>query len=148
MRADAPYMPIATAGLLAVLSERDPAVSAKWVLDGSARRLRIETSLDVEAIATAIAEAALPDVSAPHWPTANPQALGPSLRTTPHPLDAYRKLLATAAPPELRLLRGIATDQVLDADGVPSRTRLLRGAKSDLSAFKALRPAPVAQLAG
>jgi hypothetical protein len=45
-------------------------------------------------------------------------------------------------------MRAIATDQVLDADGVPSRTRLLRGAKSDLSAFKALKRVPVTQLAG
>src|ERR1035438_2670933 len=129
MRADAPYMPIATVGLLAVVSELDPAVTATWAADGPARRLQIETALDIEEIATAIAQAPLPDVSAPHWPTANPQALGPSLRTTPHPLDAYRKLVAAAAPPEARLLRAIATDQVLAADGVPSRTRLLRGAK-------------------
>jgi hypothetical protein len=147
MRADAPYMPIATVGLLAIVSEADPTVAATWVVDGPARRLRIETALDVEEIATAIAEAPLPDVSVPQWPTAKPQALGPSLRTTPHPLDAYRQLVATAAPPEAKLLRAIATDQVLDADGVPSRTRLLRGAKSDLSAFKALKRVPVAQLA-
>jgi hypothetical protein len=147
MRADAPYMPIATMGLLAAVLEVEPAVTATWAVDGPARRLRIETALDLEEIATAIDEAPLPDVSAPRWPTANPQALGPSLRTTPHPLDAYRKLVATAAAPEARLLRGIATDQVLDVNGVPSRTRLLRGAKSDLSAFKALKPVPAAHLA-
>lgn len=139
MRADAPYMPIATAGLLAVVSQADPAVTAAWAVDGGARRLHIASALDVDQIATAIAEAPLPDVSAPGWPTANPQALGPSLRTTERPLDAYRVLLARSAPPEAKLLRGIATDQVLDDDRVPSRTRLLRGAKSDLSAFKALR---------
>jgi hypothetical protein len=146
MRADAPYMPIATVGLLAVVSELDPEVTATWAIDGAARRLQIETALNIEEIATTIAQAPLPDVTAPHWPTANPQALGPSLRTTPHPLDAYRNLLATAAPAEARLLRAIATDQVLDPNGVPSRTRLLRGAKSDLSAFKALKCVPVAEL--
>lgn len=148
MRADAPYMPIASAGLLAVVSQIDPAVTAIWAGDGSARRLRIESALDVEEIASAIAEAPLPDVSAPRWPTTKPQALGPSLRTMAHPLDAYRELVAAAAPPEARLLRGIATDQMVDADGVPSRTRLLRGAKSDLSAFKVLRRVTVETLAG
>lgn len=147
MRADAPYMPIATVGLLAVISEVEPAVTATWDAHGLARRLRIETALDVDEIATAIAEAPLPNISAPHWPTANPQALGPSLRTTPHPLEAYHQLVATAAPPEARLLRAIATDQALDADGVPSRTRLLRGAKSDLSAFKPLKRVPIAPIA-
>jgi len=146
MRADAPYMPIATMGLLAIVSELEPTVTATWAIDGAARRLRIESALDVEVIATAIAEAPLPDVSVPRWPTARPQALGPSLRTTPHPLDTYRELVAAAAPLEARLLRAIATDQVLDV-GVPSRTRLLRGAKSDLSAFKTLKRAPVELLA-
>jgi len=148
MRADAPYMPIATAGLLAVISEVDAAVTATWVFDGPARRLRVVSTLDVEEIAIVIAEAPLPDVSAPRWPTAKPQALGPSLRTTERPLDAYRGLVATAAPLEARLLRGIATDQVRADDGGPSRTRLLRGAKSDLSAFKALKRVPAQQLAG
>lgn len=147
MRADAPYMPIVTLGLLAVVSELDPAVTAVWAIEGRSRQLRVESALGVEKIATAIAEAALPDVSAPRWPTEKPQALGPSLRATPRPLERYRALVGAAAPLEARLLRGIATDQVLDADGVPSRTRLLRGAKSDLSAFKPLRRAPVELLA-
>ena len=142
MRADAPYMPIATAGLLAIVEEVDPAVTAFWATDRATSRLRIDSSLDLVAIAAAIAHAPLPDVSAPAWPTTKPQALGPSLRTLEPPsrrLGAYRELVAAAGPQEARLLRGIATDQVLDADGVPSRTRLLRGAKSDLSAFKPLR---------
>jgi hypothetical protein len=143
MRADAPYMPIATAGLLAVVATVDPTVAARWTVDGPARRLRIESTLDVEAIAGVIAQAPLPDVTAPDWPTSKPQALGPSLRTTSHPLDAYRELVAAADPLEARLLEAIATDQVVDAERVPARTRLLRGAKSDLSAFKILKPALV-----
>jgi hypothetical protein len=143
MRADAPYMPIVTAGLLAVVSEADPGVTAVWERDATASRLRIASALSVEDIAALILHAPLPDVAAPHWPTAKPQALGPSLRTTPHPLDVYRELVAAAAAPEARLLRGIATDQVVDGECVPGRTRLLRGAKSDLSAFKALKHAPL-----
>jgi hypothetical protein len=143
MRADAPYMPIATVGLLSVLASIDPATTAKWVAEGSASRLRIACSLGADDIASAIADAPLPDVTAPQWPTKKPQALGPSLRTTDDPLAAYRELLASAEVPERRLLRAIATDQVLDDGGVPARTRLLRGAKSDLSAFKPLKRAPV-----
>jgi hypothetical protein len=143
MRADAPYMPIVTLGLLAVLAQLDPDARACWVEEHGRHRLRVESALDPKATATAVVEAALPDVSALPWPTQNPQALGPSLRTTAQPLEAYRSLVREAAPPEARLLRGIATDQVVDADGVPSRTRLLRGAKSDLSSFKPLkRPSP------
>jgi hypothetical protein len=143
MRADAPYMPIVTLGMLVVLTPRDPDACAYWVEEHGRHRLRVESTLDAEATATAIVEAALPDVSAPAWPTRNPQALGPSLRTTARPLEVYRALLRDAAPAEARLLRGIATDQVVDADGVPGRTRLLRGAKSDLSSFKLLkRPSP------
>ena len=48
MRADAPYMPIAIVGLLAIVSEVDPTVAATWAVDGPARPLRIETALDVE----------------------------------------------------------------------------------------------------
>ena len=140
MRADAPYMPIATAGLLAVLAGVDPAASARWAGEGRARRLLIESVLEPEAIADVIAEGPLPDVAVPQWPTAKPQALGPSLRTTQDPAAVYRALVASAARPEAMLLQAIATDQVLDADGVPARTRLLRGAKSDLSAFKRMKP--------
>jgi hypothetical protein len=146
MRADAPYMPIVVAGLLSVLADTDPDVTARWSLDGSVRRLWLTSTLDDEEIAAAIARAQLPDVAAPRWPTSKPQALGPSLRVTPDPLSSYRQLVRDAAPPEARLLRAIATDQVLDDGGVPSRTRLLRGAKSDLSAFKALKGVDVAHL--
>jgi hypothetical protein len=140
MRADAPYMPIATAGLLAVVAEIDPTVTAVWAIDGAARRLQINSALDVDEIAAAIAGASLPDVTAPTWPTKNPQALGPSLRTTDDPLGTYRRLIASAEPLEARLLQAIATDQVVGVkEEVPARTRLLRGAKSDLSAFKVLR---------
>jgi hypothetical protein len=139
MRADAPYMPIATAGLLAVVSDADPGARSVWSGDDASRRLEIDSAFSIEEIAELILRSPLPDVTAPPWPTAKPQALGPALRTTPHPLDTYRRLVSTAEPNEERLLRGIATDQVADTECIPARTRLLRGAKSDLSAFKALK---------
>ena len=171
MAADAPYMPIATAGLLAVVSEIDPLITAYWVADGRRSRLRLDCALDIDGVATALVDAPLPDIGAPAWPTTKPQGLGPSLQTTPDPLGSYRTLLASAGPLEARLLRALATDQVLDQrprsapelkaararaavtgeplddSGVPSRTRLLRGAKSDLSAFNPLKRPTVEQLA-
>jgi len=148
MRDDAPYMPIVTQGLLTVLAPVDPTATACWQGGDSASMLHVTTSLTVEEAAQVTHEAALPDVTAVPWPTKNPQALGPSLSAHDgNPLVTYRELLATAAPVERRLLRALATDQVLDARGGPSRTRLLRGAKADLSAFGPLRRASVSDLA-
>lgn len=147
MRDDAPYMPIATLGLLTVISPRDPDARAAWDGENGASSLRVMTRLEPDEIAQAILDAPLPDVTAVAWPTPNPQALGPSLARTGNALGAYNALVAAAGPSERRLLRAIATDQVLDDKGGPSRTRLLRGAKSDLSAFAALRRTTVAALA-
>ncbi len=147
MRDDAPYMPIVTQGLLTVLAPLDPEVRAMWSDDAGAPALRVLTQLTFEEAAQAILDAPLPDVSAVAWPTKNPQALGPSLATTDDPLGTYRRLLATAAPLEQRLLRAIATDEALDDKGGPSRTRLLRGAKSDLSVFGPLRRTSAGALA-
>lgn len=148
MRDDAPYMPIVTQGLLTVLLPLDPATTACWRGGGTAPTLHVATSMNVDEVAQAIHETPLPDVTAVPWPTRNPQALGPSLSALDgNPLVTYRELLATAAPVERRLLRALATDQVLDARGGPSRTRLLRGAKADLSAFGPLRRASVSNLA-
>jgi hypothetical protein len=150
MRDDAPYMPIATQGLLSVLAPVDPGVQAWWAGDSGTSTLRLQTALSTDAVALAILDAPLPDVTAVDWPTNSPQALGPSLLAAPggDPLGTYHALLASAGPVEQRLLRAIATDQVLDAGGGPSRTRLLRGAKSDLSAFGSLRRTTAAALAG
>ena len=141
MRDDAPYMPIATHGLLTVISPLDPDARAVWAGDGGAPSLQIATALSFDDVAQAVLDAPLPDVAAVAWPTRNPQALGPSLATTADPLATYHELVAAAGPAERRLLRAIATDQALDDRGRPGRTRLLRGAKSDLSAFAPVRRA-------
>lgn len=148
MHDDAPYMPVATQGLLSVLHPLDPTARAWWADVAGVAVLQVQTQLTLDEVAQAIVEAPLPDVTAPAWPTKNPQALGPSLATTPDPLGTYRALLAAAGPVERRLLRAIATDQVVDNTGGPARTRLLRGAKSDLSAFRPLRRASAADIAG
>jgi len=146
MRGDAPYMAIATQGLLTVLAPSDPGVTARWSTVVGAPTLVLETTLDAGQIAQTMLDAPLPDVAAVAWPTRDPQALGPSLATTEDPQAAYRLLLETSGETERRLLRAIATDQVVDANGVPARTRLLRGAKSDLSAFGRLRRTTAAAL--
>ncbi len=147
MRDDAPYMPIATHGLLTVLESFDPGARAAWVGDAASSKLCLWTALSVEAAAQALLDTPLPDVTAVAWPTRSPQALGPSLATTADPQETYRALVAAAATPERRLLRAIATDHVIDENGLPARTRLLRGAKSDLSAFAPLRRTTAAALA-
>lgn len=147
LRDDAPYMPIAVQGLLMAIAPADPTARAGWVTDEGAPVLRLGTRLSVRELAEAVLTAPLPDVTAVRWPTRNPQALGPSLAATGDPLAAYRALVREAAPAERALLRGIATDQVRDANGGPARTRLLRGAKSDLSAFGALRRTTAEDLA-
>jgi len=134
MRAEAPYMPIATLGLIDVLRRHEPEVSAVW-----SDALTVNTKLSVQDVAELVAQAPLPNVDRVAWPTRHPQALGPSLETTPDPLATYRELLASADAPERRLLLGVATEQVIGENRIPTRTRLLRGAKSDLSAFKTLR---------
>ncbi|MBA2347213.1 MAG: hypothetical protein H0V81_02870 [Solirubrobacterales bacterium] len=144
MRDDAPYMPVVAQGLLAVLAGPDPGARMWW--DGEA--LRLETHLDLTELGETVLVAPLPDLTRVAWPTRNPQALGPSLAAAPDsdPQGVYRDLLGSASGAELLLLRAIATDQVLDDRGVPARTRLLRGTKSDLSAFSPLRRTTAAAL--
>jgi len=140
-------MPIVIQGLLTVLQPHDANISAAWSTGTGAPVLTVATTLERDEIARAVLQAPLPDVAAIAWPTRNPQALGPSLAATDDPQAAYRTLIQAAAEPERRLLRAIATDQVVDDRGVPARTRLLRGAKSDLSAFAKLRRTTVDALA-
>jgi hypothetical protein len=143
MPAHGPYMPIATAGLLALLGERDGAVAARWA-DGARGRpvLRIDTALDADGAGALIAAAPWPQEDAIVWPASGgkrggARALKPLLKAAGEPLRAYRGMLASAPPLEAALLRAIVTDAALDADGMPLRSRLLRGVKGDLaSVFK------------
>lgn len=130
MRPDAPYMPIAVAGLLAVLEDAGLAGQVFWN-----DSLIVDTDAPVDEVARAIDAAPLPDVDAIAWPLARAQAVKSSLGASDDPLGVYRALIASVDGVEHRLLLSLATDQV-DDGGSPARTRLLRGAKSDLSAFR------------
>ncbi|MDW5592992.1 hypothetical protein VSS74_01495 [Conexibacter stalactiti] len=141
MQAHAPYMPIATAGLLALLEGAGEEAAARWEVDRAGRAaLQIETNLDADGVAAVIADAPWPDESRVDWPGGSrngAQALKPLLKATGQPLQTFRDMVAAAPELEAATLRAIVTDGVLDSEGLPARSRLLRGVKSDLtSAFK------------
>jgi hypothetical protein len=137
MPAHAPYMPIATVGLLALLTEHDHDATAHWS-DGPSGvpALRVSASLRVSDMAQLIADAPWPQLERIKWPADRwSQGLKPTLKGTDDPAQAFRDLVASAPSLEKTLLRAILTDGVLDNDGVPGRSRLLRGVKSDLSSI-------------
>jgi len=130
-------MPIATVGLLALLTEHGHEATAYWS-DGPSgvSTLVIEVSLDVPEVAQLIADAPWPQLGLLTWPGGKwSQGLKPTLKGTGEPAQAFRDLVKSAPPLEARLLRSILTDGVLDGDGIPARSRLLRGVKSDLSSI-------------
>lgn len=152
MRPHAPYMPIATAGLLALLERAGTPGRAGWrIEDGGRAVLAIETALTRDALAEMLAAASWPDEQRIRWPggsRGSAQALKPLLKERPNPLRAFRDLVRSAGPLEAALLRAILTDGALDADDLPLRSRLLRGVKADLtSAFRRPRGLTTDELA-
>ena len=137
MRAHAPYMPIVTVGLLATLAEHGHDATACWI-DGTGPLpvLRVEVSLDATAVGRLIAEAPRPSLERIAWSGGRwSQGLKPTLKQLPDPAEEFRRLVDGAPPLEAKLLRAILADGVLDAEGVPARSRLLRGVKADLSSI-------------
>lgn len=141
MPAHAPYMPIVTAGLLALLEDHGHPARAVWS-DGPSgvAALRIDAELDVAQTAQMIAAAPWPQLTLIDWPAGKwSQGLKPTLKNEERPAAAFRDMIAKADGAgrllEAKLLRAMLTDGVLDTDGVPGRSRLLRGVKSDLSSI-------------
>lgn len=141
MPAHAPYMPIVTVGLLALLEDNGLPARAGWS-DGPAgiAILSIDVELDVAQAAQLVAAAPWPQLTLIDWPNKKwSQGLKPTLKDAEHPAGVFRKLVTKAETAghllEVKLLRAILTDGVLDADGVPGRSRLLRGVKADLSSI-------------
>lgn len=147
MRPNAPYMPIATVGLLTAMSDAGLDATAVWRPEPSGEALEVRTEASVEQTAQAIVDAPWPQLDR-IWPGQKVgQAIKPMLAATPDPAGTLRDLrrdvdLRDAAAKktgdprllgERRLLRALVTDAVLDGNGVPSRSRLLRGVKADLS---------------
>lgn len=137
MRPEAPYMPIATAGLLAILNEQGPHARAHWDGEADDAVLCVDTPLDTDAVAEAIVSAPWPSLERIQWPNdGHGQALKPTLKGCADPLRTFRELVRSSPSLEACLLRAILTDGVLDGEGLPARSRLLRGVKSDLSSVE------------
>lgn len=142
MRPDAPYMPIATVGLLSALRDAGYEATARWH-DGPEGPpcLLIEADLSIEEITQAIVDAPWPDLNAIPWSGKMGQAIKPMLAASDDPVGELRRLRRQVDEAGLvaegRLLRSLVTEAVLDGDGTPSRNRLLRGVKSDLSGIAA-----------
>ena len=140
MRAEAPYMPIVTVGLLSVLEATEADVAAGWERGPSGDLLRLYTALDADKVAQAVIDAPWPVVADVAWGDVKPsQGLKPTLKGEPDPIVALQEIGAASSEPERTFLRAVLTDGVRDNDGIPQRSRLLRGVKADLSS-PALRP--------
>ncbi len=152
MAPEAPYMPVATAGLLSALEQAGHPTTARWREAGNRVQLRLDTELTSDEVGVLLAEVEWPSPEKIPWPPgtagSGTQAIKPVLEKQDRPADAFRIMVAAAPPAEARFLRALLTDAALDNNGVPSRSRLLRGVKSDLSGV-ANRPKTVtaAQLA-
>lgn len=137
MRPDAPYMPIATVGLLSALEDAGCEATARWHYGrGGAPGLLVETDLSVPEVAQAVVDAPWPDINAIPWSGKVGQAIKPMLAAADDPVGELKRLRRFVDDAGLiaegRLLRSFVTEAVLDG-GAPSRSRLLRGVKSDLS---------------
>lgn len=137
MRPDAPYMPIATIGLLSALEDSGHPATAYWQSDRAVPSLAIETDLSAVEVAQAILNAPWPDLGKIPWRGKVGQAIKPMLASAEDPvseLHRLRKAVRDAGQvAELRLLESYVTEASLDGNGVPNRSRLLRGVKADLS---------------
>lgn len=133
MRAEAPYMPIVTAGILAILETNGIEATAHWAR-GATPTLRVDTPPDSDQFAKVLLDTPWPDIASVSWPSgAYSQGLKPTLKSERDPSAVFRGLVSGSAPSESCLLQAILTDGVLDGDRVPARSRLLRGVKADLS---------------
>lgn len=138
MPPQAPYMPVAVVGLLDLLLAEDYAATAAWQTDGQRTVLTIDAELGIEDAATIIAASERPDLSRIEWPAGRyGQALKPILKSSASPARTFAEMARAAPGLEAALLRAIVTDAALDNDGVPGRSRLLRGVKADLSSADA-----------
>lgn len=152
MPASAPYMPIATVGLLSLLETHGYPARAYWTAAaGDDSVLTIDTDLEFGSLAAIIRAAAWPDLTRIAWPNGSfSQGIKPTLNATGRDdWRAFRDLIQSAPPLEAGLLRALLSDAATDEGGSPLRSRLLRGVKADLSAIARRRPTPTADaLAG
>jgi hypothetical protein len=150
----APYMPVASVGLLQVLKEADPGAALGWPDSGNPFAppvLTLTTRLSIEQVAEEIVVAPWPQLDTLEWPTRPGQGIKPTLEKTVRKAEdemvavqvwrALADLSTRASDGEEEggceaahtLIAALLTDGVLDEKRLPSRSRLLRGVKADLS---------------
>lgn len=153
----APYMPVASVGLLQSLKEADPQAALGWSDSGNPFAppvLTLTTRLSIEQVAEKIVAAPWPQLDTLEWPVRRGQAIKPSLHkqvgeaeddaVAVHTWRALAGLSTRASDGEGEqeeagreaahtLIAALLTDGVLDEKRLPGRSRLLRGVKADLS---------------
>lgn len=152
LRPDAPYAPFVQIGLLACLRGHDDDAAVRWDPDpsGFSHQCVLTTTKTLEAVADAIVAAPWPDLSALPWPSGFGQAIKPVLaKAGGDQVALWRALtgppIPLVTPPRndgeagARHVAALLTDGALDDAGAPSRSRLLRGVKADLSGVKPIK---------
>lgn len=135
MPARAPYMPVATVGLLAALEQSGVPARARWHVEGGRGSLSVEADTDVDTAAEIIVGSPWPDLDRVAWDGEPKQGLKPTIASAADKQREFRRLTGSAPTLESALLRSICTDGALDDSGAPGRSRLLRGVKADLSSI-------------
>lgn len=155
MSPGAPYMPVASIGLLGVLAEADPLAALAWIDQDdpyTPPALTLTTTLSMDEVAEAVVAAPWPKLDNLEWRTPPGQAIKPTLQKLTDAGDReiaavseWRSLagLSSSASAEQasdprhsaaqKLIAALLTDGALDDKGLPGRSRLLRGVKADLS---------------
>lgn len=152
----APYMPVASVGLLRVLADSGSDATLHWESAEGWQRpcLVLRSDLGVEDVAAAIASAPWPELDSLPWTAKPGQAIKPTLARDASPDDDlaavkdWRALAGFDGPgstgepdpsagPGLgaahQLIAALLTDGAVDGSNLPGRNRLLRGVKADLS---------------
>lgn len=137
MPPQAPYMPIATVGMLAMLEQARWPALAHWRNESGHQRLLLETDASAEDLAALLVEEPWPDLDKVPWGGKLKQGLNPTIKDAPDKQLEFRRLAEGSPQLERELLLSICTDGVLDDNGAPGRSRLLRGVKADLSSVSA-----------
>ncbi len=155
MPPQAPYMPVASVGLLETLAEADPLAALAWTDRGdpyAPPALTLTTTLPMDEVADAIVAAPWPNLDTLDWKKPRSQAITPTLRKLADAdsgdfaaVSTWRTLAGLSSPPDQdpaiepgrsaaqRLVAALLTDGVLADANLPGRSRLLRGVKADLS---------------
>lgn len=152
LRPDAPYAPFVQIGLLACLRATDAPAATRWEPEegGYSFGCVLRSSLAIEDIGRAIAEAPWPQLEQLPWPSGYGQAIKPVLaKAGGDQVAVWRTLTgppepAVVPPPDgaaagARHVAALLTDGVVDDGGAPGRSRLLRGVKADLSGVKPIK---------